>query len=83
MVREEEKVEKMEKKTKILALFEIAIVLCSVFLVSLSGIGLAAGQTMQKATASEVTTASEDNFVLGVYGNANEDDSIDMRDLTY
>ena len=83
MVREEEKVEKMEKKTKILALFEIAIVLCSVFLVSLWGIGLAAGQTMQKATASKVTTASEDDYVLGIYGNANEDDTIDMRDLTY
>ncbi len=27
--------------------------------------------------------AAEDDFVLGVYGNANEDDTIDMRDLTY
>ena len=27
--------------------------------------------------------ANEDDFVLGVYGNANEDDTIDMRDLTY
>ncbi|RCV63305.1 iron complex transport system substrate-binding protein [Methanophagales archaeon] len=26
---------------------------------------------------------AEDDFVLGVYGNANEDDTIDMRDLTY
>jgi iron complex transport system substrate-binding protein len=27
--------------------------------------------------------ANGDDFVLGVYGNANEDDTIDMRDLTY
>jgi iron complex transport system substrate-binding protein len=26
---------------------------------------------------------AEDDFVLGIYGNANEDDTIDMRDLTY
>jgi iron complex transport system substrate-binding protein len=40
---------------------------------------------MQKAsaTASEVTTASEDDYVLGVYGNANEDDTIDMGDVVY
>jgi iron complex transport system substrate-binding protein len=29
------------------------------------------------------TIAAEDDFVLGIYGNANEDDTIDMRDLTY
>jgi iron complex transport system substrate-binding protein len=34
-------------------------------------------------SACTVTTASEDDFVLGVYGNANEDETIDMRDLTY
>ena len=27
--------------------------------------------------------AEEDDYVLGIYGNANEDDTIDMRDLTY
>ena len=27
--------------------------------------------------------AEEDDFVLGIYGNANEDDTVDMRDLTY
>jgi iron complex transport system substrate-binding protein len=27
--------------------------------------------------------ANGDDYVLGVYGNANEDDTIDMRDLTY
>ena len=47
---------------------EIAIVLCSVLLVALP-----------------VTTiaAEQDDYILGVYGNANEDDTIDMRDLTY
>jgi iron complex transport system substrate-binding protein len=40
-------------------------------------------QTTQKASANTITTASEDDFVLGIYGNANEDDTIDMRDLTY
>ena len=68
-------------KTKTIALLEIAIVLFSLFLVAIPAI--AADQTMQKASASEVTTASEDDYVLGVYGNANEDDTIDMRDLTY
>jgi iron complex transport system substrate-binding protein len=68
-------------KTNTLTLLEIAIVLCSVFLVALPGI--AAEQTMQKVSASTITTASEDDYVLGVYGNANEDDTIDMRDLTY
>jgi iron complex transport system substrate-binding protein len=27
--------------------------------------------------------ANEDDYVLGIYGNANEDDTIDMRDFTY
>ena len=76
-----EKKEKMKTKNKMFALLEIAIVLCSVFLVAIPGI--AAEQTTQKVSASEVTTASEDDFVLGIYGNANEDDTIDMRDLTY
>jgi len=46
---------------------------------------IAADYTTQKscATASTITTTSEDNFVLDIYGNANEDDTIDMRDLTY
>ncbi len=68
-------------KTKIVTLLGIAIVICLVFLVAIPEI--AADQTMQKVSASEVTTASEDDFALGVYGNANEDDTIDMRDLTY
>ena len=71
----------MKTKTEIFVLVEIAIVLCSVFLVALPTI--AAGQTMQEVSTSTITTASEDDYVLGVYGNANEDDTIDMRDLTY
>jgi iron complex transport system substrate-binding protein len=73
----------MKTKNKMIALLEIAIVLCSVFLVALPAI--ATEQTTQKVSlsASKVTTASEDDYVLGIYGNANEDDTIDMRDLTY
>ena len=73
----------MKTKNKVFALMEIAVVLCSVLLVAIPVI--AAEQTMQKAsaTASSITTATEDDFVLGIYGNANEDDTIDMRDLTY
>jgi iron complex transport system substrate-binding protein len=73
----------MKKKTKIVTMAEIAIVLCSVFLVALPGIAAEQNQEMQKISASEITTASEGDYVLGVYGNANEDDTIDMRDLTY
>jgi iron complex transport system substrate-binding protein len=72
----------MKTEIKILASLEIAIVLCSVFLVATLP-AIAAEQTSQKVSASTITTASEDDYVLGVYGNANEDDTIDMRDLTY
>jgi iron complex transport system substrate-binding protein len=64
-----------------LALLEIAIVLCSLFLVAIPAI--AADQTTQKVSASAITTASEDEYVLGIYGNANEDDTIDMGDVVY
>jgi ABC-type Fe3+-hydroxamate transport system substrate-binding protein len=60
-----------------IVMVEIAIVLCSVFLVAIPAI--AADQTTQKA----ITTASEDDYVLGVYGNANEDDTMDMGDVVY
>ena len=73
----------MKTKNKILALVEIVVVLCSVFLVALPAIAAEQNQEMQKVSASGVITASEDDYVLGVYGNANEDDTIDMRDLTY
>jgi iron complex transport system substrate-binding protein len=58
----------MKTKNKVVALFGISIVLCSLFLVALPATTIAAEQ---------------DDFVLSVYGNANEDDTIDMRDLTY
>ena len=73
----------MNTKNKTLALVEIAIVLCSLFLVAIPAIAAEQNQEMQKASASEVTAASEDDYVLDIYGNANEDDTIDMRDLTY
>ena len=73
----------MKTKNKILAAVEIAIVLCSVFLVAIPAIAAEQNQAMQKANANEVTTASEDDYVLGVYGNANEDDTIDMGDVVY
>ena len=71
----------MNTKNKMIALLEIVIVLCSVFLVATPAI--AADETMQKVSANTVTTASEDDYVLGVYGNANEDDTIDMGDVVY
>ena len=60
---------KTKTKTKTLASLEIAIVLCLVFLVALP----------------TITAASEfyEPGPLDVFGNANEDDTIDMRDTTY
>ena len=75
--------EKKKMKNEISALLEIAIVLCSVFLVALPTIAADQNQEMQEVSANTITIASEDDYVLGVYGNANEDDTIDMRDLTY
>jgi len=64
-------------KTKILVIVEIAIVLCSsVFLITPLVIAAEQTQTTQKVNAFEVTKASEDDFVLGIYGNANEDNTI-------
>ena len=75
---------KMKTKNKMMVLLEIAIVLDSVFLVALPAIAAQdQNQETQKLSASTITTASEDDYVLGVYGNANEDGTIDMRDLTY
>ena len=66
----------MKTKNKLIALLEIAIVLCSVFFVAIPAIAT-------EQTTQTIITASEDDYVLGIYGNANEDDTIDMRDLTY
>ena len=75
----------MKMKTKLIAMVEIAVVLCSVFLVAIPAIAAEQNQGMQEvsATASEVATASEDDYVLEIYGNANEDDTIDMGDVVY
>ena len=71
----------MRTKTKMIVFLEIAIVLCSVFLVAIPAI--AADQTSQKVSANAITTASEDDYVLDIYGNANEDDTIDMGDVVH
>ena len=66
------------------ALMGIVVVLCSMFLVAtLPGVVADQKQETSKVSASEVTTASEDDFILEIYGNANEDECIDMRDYTY
>ncbi|MCK4732266.1 MAG: hypothetical protein KAT65_07395, partial [Methanophagales archaeon] len=49
------------------ALVEIAIVLCSILLVS----------------TLPAVAADQTDEPLEIYGNANEDDTNDMRDLTY
>ena len=73
----------MRTKNKTIALVEIAIVLCSLLLVAIPAI--ATDQTTQKASASEVTAASAiyEPGPLDIYGNANEDDTIDMGDVVY
>jgi iron complex transport system substrate-binding protein len=76
-----DKKKKMKTKKKLTALVEIALVLCLVFLVALPAI--AAEQITQEVSTSEVTTASEDDYALEIYGNANEDDTIDMGDVVY
>ena len=79
-----EKKEKMKTKNKVLAIVQIAVVLCSLFLVALPAIAAQEqNQEMQKASTSITTAASEDDYVLGIYGNANEDDTIDMGDVVY
>ncbi|RCV63303.1 iron complex transport system substrate-binding protein [Methanophagales archaeon] len=55
-------------KMKRLAFMGIVVLLCSLFLAALPATTIA---------------AEEVDFVLDIYGNANEDDTIDMRDLTY
>ena len=73
----------MKTKNKMLAMVEIATLLCSIFLVAIPAIAADQNQGMQKVSASAITTASEDDYVLEIYGNANEDDTIDMGDVVY
>jgi iron complex transport system substrate-binding protein len=58
----------MKRKDKVITILGISVLMCSLFLVTIPVTAIA---------------AEEDDYVLGVYGNANEDDMIDMRDLTY
>ena len=58
----------MKRKEKVITILGLSVLVCSLFLVTIPVTAIAAEQ---------------DNYVLGVYGNANEDDNIDMRDLTY
>ena len=58
----------MKRKDKMITILGLSVLICSLFLVTIPVTAIAAEQ---------------DNYVLGVYGNANEDDTIDMRDLTY
>ena len=75
----------MNAKNKMITLVQIAVMLCSVFLLATPAIAADQNQAMQKVSANAITTASEDekNYVLGIYGNANEDDTIDMGDVVY
>ena len=70
----------MKTKKKIIALLEIAIVLCSVFLVATLP---AAAITNYESGITNYEGAAQEDETLDIYGNANEDDTIDMRDLTY
>ena len=58
----------MKRKEKRITILGLSVLMCSLFLVIIPVTAIAAEQ---------------DDFVLGIYGNANEDDTIDMRDLTY
>ena len=58
----------MKTKDKVITILGLSVLMCSLFLVTIPATAIAAEQ---------------DDFVLGIYGNANEDDTIDMRDLTY
>ena len=74
----------MKTKNKLIVLVQIAVVLCSVFLVALPAVAAQEQNIgIQEVSATVVTTASEDDYALEIYGNANEDDTIDMGDVVY
>ena len=58
----------MKRNEKVITILGLSVLVCSLFLVTIPVTAIAAEQ---------------DNYVLDIYGNANEDDTIDMRDLTY
>ena len=71
-------------KTKTLAVVEMVIVLCSMLLVALPSIAADQNPEMQKLSTNTIkTTAELMDIDLDVFGNANEDNTIDMRDTTY
>nr|CBH36778.1 putative iron(III) ABC transporter, periplasmic binding protein [uncultured archaeon] len=47
------------------------------------GIAIVLGLLFFVALPATAIAAEQDDYVLDIYGNANEDDTIDMRDLTY
>jgi iron complex transport system substrate-binding protein len=49
----------------------------------LAFVGIAIVLGLLFLVAMPAIAAEEDDYILGIYGNANEDDTIDMRDLTY
>ena len=63
-----------------IVMVEIAVVLCSVFLVTTLP---AAAITNYESGITNYEEAAQEDKTLDIYGNANEDDTIDMRDLTY
>ena len=75
----------MKTKNKTLAVVEIAIVLCSMLLVAtLPAVAADQNPEMQKLSANTIKTAAELRDIgLDVFGNANDDKTIDMRDITY
>ncbi|MHC1635501.1 MAG: hypothetical protein ACXQTS_02605, partial [Candidatus Methanospirareceae archaeon] len=54
-----------------------------VLLFSMVVLPVVAGGSGVADEGGEVVDASSDNFTLEIYGNANMDDTIDMRDVTY
>ncbi len=72
----------MKRKAKIMVLLEVAVVLSSVFLAAPVSAADQNTETSRTAATAAVGTGGDD-FVLGIYGNANEDGRINMQDYTY
>ncbi|MHC1635832.1 MAG: hypothetical protein ACXQTS_04310, partial [Candidatus Methanospirareceae archaeon] len=61
----------------------VVFVILWVLLFSMAVLPVMAGGSNVAEGGGEVVDASSDSLVLKIYGNANEDDTIDMRDVTY
>ena len=70
----------MKTENKLIALVQIAVVLCSLFLVATLP---AAAITNYESGITNYEEAAQEDKTLGIYGNANEDDTIDMGDVVY